>query len=221
MATTSSRSATVTLPTDEQILITRTFDAPKHLVYRAYTTPELVRRWWHAKRGTVTVAEIDPRVGGAWRFVMVTGDGLEVAFHGEYREIVPDERLVTTELYEGAPDVTEDDATVNTTTFAQADGRTTLTTLVECRTQEIRDLIVEINRQGTAVLLVEQNATMALSIASHGYVMETGKLVMDAPAAQLLADDDVREFYLGLQPEGDVKSFRDVKHYRRRKRWLS
>jgi branched-chain amino acid transport system ATP-binding protein len=87
--------------------------------------------------------------------------------------------------------------------------------------EQIRDLIVEINRQGTAVLLVEQNATMALSIASYGYVMETGKLVLDAPAAQLLADDDVREFYLGLHPEGTVRSFREVKHYRRRKRWLS
>ncbi len=87
--------------------------------------------------------------------------------------------------------------------------------------QQIRDLIVEINRQGTTVLLVEQNASMALSIAEHGYVMETGKLVMDKPAAELLADDDVREFYLGLGPDSATKSFRDVKHYKRRKRWLS
>jgi branched-chain amino acid transport system ATP-binding protein len=87
--------------------------------------------------------------------------------------------------------------------------------------EQIRDLVVAINRQGTGVLLVEQNATMALSIASHGYVMETGKVVLDKPAAELLADEDVREFYLGLHPEGTVKSFRDVKHYKRRKRWLS
>ncbi|MFF4621132.1 ABC transporter ATP-binding protein [Nonomuraea jabiensis] len=81
---------------------------------------------------------------------------------------------------------------------------------------QVRDLIVEINRQGTTVLLVEQNATMALSIASHGYVMETGKVVMDKPSGELLADDDIREFYLGA-----VRSFREVKHYKRRKRWLS
>jgi branched-chain amino acid transport system ATP-binding protein len=87
--------------------------------------------------------------------------------------------------------------------------------------EQIRDLIAEINRQGTSVLLVEQNATMALSIASHGYVMETGKIVLDKPAAELLADEDVREFYLGLHPEGTTKSFREVKHYKRRKRWLS
>ena len=85
--------------------------------------------------------------------------------------------------------------------------------------RQIRDLIVEINRQGTGVLLVEQNATMALAIATHGYVMETGKLVMDKPAATLLADDDVREFYLGLGGDDTVKSFRDVKHYRRKKHW--
>jgi branched-chain amino acid transport system ATP-binding protein len=87
--------------------------------------------------------------------------------------------------------------------------------------EQIRDLILEINRQGTGVLLVEQNATMALSIASRGYVMETGKVVLDKPARDLLADEDVREFYLGLRPEGTTKSFRDVKHYKRRKRWLS
>jgi len=86
--------------------------------------------------------------------------------------------------------------------------------------QQIRDLIVRINREGTSVLLVEQNANMALSIADHGYVLETGKIVMDKPAAELREDEDVREFYLGLRKEG-ASSFRDVKHYKRRKRWLS
>jgi branched-chain amino acid transport system ATP-binding protein len=88
---------------------------------------------------------------------------------------------------------------------------------------QVRDLIVEINAGGTAVLLVEQNATMALSIATHGYVLETGKVVLDSPADQLLADDDIREFYLGLHAGGDGarRSFREVKHYKRRKRWLS
>ena len=85
---------------------------------------------------------------------------------------------------------------------------------------QIRDLIVEIHRLGTTVLLVEQNAAMALAIADHGYVLENGRVVMDKPAAELLADDDVREFYLGLKRDG-ARSFRDVKHYKRRKRWLS
>src|SRR5688500_10260778 len=103
MSVTSSGRAKLTLPTDEQILITREFDAPRHLVYEAWTTPELIKRWWNAKRGEVTVAEVDLRVGGKWRYAMVTDGGFEVAFHGEFREIVPNERIVSTEVYEGAP----------------------------------------------------------------------------------------------------------------------
>ena len=86
--------------------------------------------------------------------------------------------------------------------------------------ENIRDVILEINKTGTAILLVEQNATMALSVAHHGYVMETGRMVLDKPADQLLRDDDVREFYLGLHPgEDGRRSFRETKHYRRKKRW--
>ena len=144
---TTSGSAAVTLPADDQILITREFDAPKHLVYRAFTTPELVKRWWHAKRGEVTVAEIDLRVGGSWRYLAVTSEGgFEVGFHGEYREIVPNERIVSTETYEGLPEgVSEEDGTtVNTATFTEtADGRTTLTILVQAPSNETRDAIIE------------------------------------------------------------------------------
>lgn len=86
--------------------------------------------------------------------------------------------------------------------------------------EQMRDLIVEINKQGTSVLLVEQNAMMALSIASHGYIMETGKMVMDGPSSELLQDEDVREFYLGVGAEAEA-DYRDIKHYRRKKRWLS
>jgi uncharacterized protein YndB with AHSA1/START domain len=131
----SSRTATVTLPTDEQILITREFDAPTDLVYKAWTTPELVRRWWSANRGEVTTCEIDLRVGGTWRYVMVADGGVEVAFHGEYREIVPNERIVSTEVFEGMPDA----EALNTLTLAEADGRTTLTLLVQHESKEHRD----------------------------------------------------------------------------------
>jgi uncharacterized protein YndB with AHSA1/START domain len=135
MPLTSSGRATVTMPADDQILITREFDAPRHLVYEAFTTPELVRRWWHAKRGEVTACEIDLRVGGKWRYAMVTSDGFEVAFHGEYREIVPHERIVSTEIYEGYPD----EEAVNTATFTEANGRTTLAILVQHSSKEARD----------------------------------------------------------------------------------
>jgi uncharacterized protein YndB with AHSA1/START domain len=142
-ANTSSGTATVSLPTDEQILITREFDAPKHLVFRAFTAPDLIRRWWHAKRGEVTVCESDLRVGGKWRRVMIADGGLEVGFHGEYREIVPDEKIVYTEVFEGAPAVSSDDATVNTATFEEVDGRTKLTLLTEAPSKEIRDAIID------------------------------------------------------------------------------
>ena len=142
MALTSSGTAKVTLPTDEQILITREFDAPRHLVYKAWTTPELVKRWWNAKRGEVTIAEIDLRVGGRWRYVMIADGGFEVGFHGEYREIVPNERIVSTEVYEGAPGGDEG-GTLNTVTLTEADGRTTLSVLVEAPSKEIRDMIIE------------------------------------------------------------------------------
>lgn len=158
-----THSAIVTLPTDEQILITREFDAPKELVFKAWTTPELVARWWHANRGEMTVAEIDLRVGGKWRYVMVAHDGSEVGFHGEYREIVPGERLVSTEIYEGLPDgVSEEDgATLNTATFAEVGGRTTVTLLVQAANRTSRDAIIASGMEDglqDALDLLEQTA---------------------------------------------------------------
>ena len=137
----TSGTATVALPTDEQILITREFDAPRHLVWRAWTAPELVRRWWSGRRGEMTVVEMDLRVGGRWRYVMTAAEGHEVAFHGEYREIVPDERIVTTEVYEGMPEVGE--PALDTITFREAERRTTLELLMRVSSKELRDMILE------------------------------------------------------------------------------
>ena len=131
-----SRRAVVTTPSDTQIRITREFDAPRALVYRAWTTPELVRRWWSANRGEMTVADIDLRVGGTWRYAMVTPDGREVAFHGEYREIIAAARIVSTEVFEGAPEA----AAVTTVTFDEHDGATTVTILVDHQRREYRDM---------------------------------------------------------------------------------
>ena len=139
---TTSGSAKLTFPSDTQILITRDFAAPKHLVYKAVTTPELVKKWWNAKRGEVTVCEIDLREGGKWRYVMQTPDGFEVGFHGEIRELVPNERVVQTEAFEGAPDP-DNNATVNTMTLIENDGVTTLTVLVDCPSEMVRNAIVE------------------------------------------------------------------------------
>jgi uncharacterized protein YndB with AHSA1/START domain len=137
--TVSSGSAQLTFPTDEQILVTREFDAPRQLVFRAWTTPELVARWWHAKRGEITSIEIDLRVGGRWRYAMIASDGQPVAFHGEYREIVPDERLVHTEVYEGAPA----GEALTTVRFAELDGRTTVDILMDLGSREVRDMVIQ------------------------------------------------------------------------------
>ena len=154
---TTSGTASVTLPTDQQILITREFDAPKHLVYRAWTTPELVKRWWSGHRGEVVLAEIDLRVGGRWRYVMMAEGGFEVGFHGEYREIVENERIVNTEVYEGFPD----GEALNTLTFTEVDGRTILEVLVQHSSKEHRDGHIDSGMEGgmqEAMDLLEQVA---------------------------------------------------------------
>ncbi len=138
-AMTHSGKAEVTLPADDQIKVVRQFDAPANLVYRAVTEPELVKRWWGCQRGAMTVTEIDLRVGGKWRYVMDASNGQEVGFHGEFREIVPNERIVQTEAYEGIPDP-DDSANVNTMTLVEADGRTTMELLIQCVNKESRDM---------------------------------------------------------------------------------
>jgi uncharacterized protein YndB with AHSA1/START domain len=138
-------SATITLPADSQMLITREFEAPPRLVYKAWTTPELVERYWAGRRGRMAQVEIDLRVGGRWRYVMITNDGYEIAFNGEYRELVPDERIVYTEMFEGA----EGEPVVNVATFTELEGgRTRLELLSECHTQEVRDAILDSGMEG-------------------------------------------------------------------------
>lgn len=153
----TTRGAVVTLPSDTEILITREFAAPKHLVFKAWTTPELIRRWWHANRGTMTLAEVDLRVGGKWRYVMMTPSGFECGFHGEFREIVPDARIVSTEVFEGMPD----GEALDTITLTEANGRTTMTILVQHSCKEHRDAHVESGMEDgmqDALDLLEQTA---------------------------------------------------------------
>jgi len=134
--TTNDRRTTVSTPTDTQILITREFDAPRHLVYRAYTEPELFKRWWHANRAEVTAIEMDVRVGGRWRYAArALSNGYEFEFYGEYREVVPNERLVSTETFSGTPQA----SAMDTVTFAEKDGRTYFEMLIEHQSKENRD----------------------------------------------------------------------------------
>jgi uncharacterized protein YndB with AHSA1/START domain len=150
----------VTLPSDTSIQITRDFAAPRHLVYRAWTEPDLIRRWWHANRGEVVSIEVDLRVGGAWRYVMTATGGFEVGFHGVYREVVPDQRIVSTEIYEGMPAA----EAVSTASFAERDGRTTVTLHVEHASREFRDAHLNSGMEDglqDALVLLEQVAVEA------------------------------------------------------------
>jgi uncharacterized protein YndB with AHSA1/START domain len=140
----TSDTLTVSTPSDTQILITRQFEASKHLVWRAYTEPDLIRRWWAGDRGRVDSIESDFRVGGTWRYVMTANGGFEVAFHGEFREIVPDTRIVTTEVYEDAPDF----PALDTMELREDDGRTTLTILVQHGSQQARDMHLQSGMEG-------------------------------------------------------------------------
>jgi uncharacterized protein YndB with AHSA1/START domain len=132
---TGSSAAIVTLPTDTQILITREFSAPRHHVYRAFTEPDLVRRWWAGEQGEVVSIEADLRAGGRWRYLMTANGGFEVGFNGEFTEIVPDERIIRTEIFEGMPEA----GAVSTTTFSQEGDRTTVAILVQHTSRANRD----------------------------------------------------------------------------------
>lgn len=142
MVPTTKGSAVVTLPSDTQILITREFNAPASLVYRVFTEPALIKRWWAGRHGTVTGVQVDLRVGGSWRYVMEANGGFEVAFHGEYHEVVSGERLVNTEIFEGGPE-TDAPPPLCTYTFTEHGGRTTLTLLTEVPDRATRDAIID------------------------------------------------------------------------------
>jgi uncharacterized protein YndB with AHSA1/START domain len=139
-------SAEVTLVGDSGYRITRKFDAPADLVFRAITTPELVQRWWGFATSEWVVCEIDLRVGGRWRYVTID-HGVEVGFHGEIREIEAPHRYVSTEAFEGIPDP-DASASLNTITLEEEDGVTTMTVLVEHFSPEIRDAVLASGMEG-------------------------------------------------------------------------
>lgn len=133
--TNNDKATTLTMPSDTEIVIERSFNAPRELVFEAWTKPEHVRRWYALKVTTMTVCEIDLRVGGKWRYVLHSPDGSEHGFSGEYKEITPPERLVYSEGYEAMPG---HDYLV-TTTFDEQNGKTTLTSRMLYKSKEDRD----------------------------------------------------------------------------------
>ncbi len=131
----------VTLPNATAVRVTREIAAPPHAVYRACTEPDLVRRWWSGGEGEVTVADVDLRVGGRWRFV-VEGDGYQVGLHGVYHDIVPSQRITCTEVDEDRADA-EADAALCTYTFTATGGHTVLSLLTELPTPDHREALLD------------------------------------------------------------------------------
>jgi uncharacterized protein YndB with AHSA1/START domain len=131
----------VTTPSDREIVLTRAFDAPRELVFEAWTNPEHVRHWWGLRSSSMILCEADVRPGGSWRYVTTGEDGQEVPFTGVYREITPPERLVSTEVYDVEP-FNSGDPAVNTVTFTEEDGRTLTTVTTVYPTKEVRDFVL-------------------------------------------------------------------------------
>jgi uncharacterized protein YndB with AHSA1/START domain len=163
----NSGKLTVSLPSDKEILLTRVFDAPPRMVYEVMTKPEYVRRWWCCMDGfNMPVCEIDLRVGGRWRFVMRGPDGNDVAFNGEYREIVPAQRVVGTEVFEPYPD----SPSLVTTTFEAQGEKTLFRSLVQHQTKEARDMHVNSGMEHGAAIAYDRLEQQArdLTAAQRG-----------------------------------------------------
>jgi uncharacterized protein YndB with AHSA1/START domain len=135
MSQKSSSASTLTLPSDREIVMERVFDAPRELVFKAYTDPNLIPKWWGPRRYTTTVDKMDVKVGGAWRFLQRDAAGHEYAFNGEYREIAPPERLSYTFEFEGMPG----QVLLETVTFEERDGQTKVTVTSLFQSAEDRD----------------------------------------------------------------------------------
>ena len=131
----NSSTFTLTTPSDREIVITRMFDAPRELVFKAITDPTLIPRWWGPRRYETIVDKMEPRVGGTWRFINKDADGNEFAFNGVYREIVPPERVVQTFEFEPMPG----HVSVDTMTLEDVDGKTKLTSRSLFDSREDRD----------------------------------------------------------------------------------
>jgi len=128
----------VTTPTDREIVMTRVFDAPRSMVFDAFSKPELLKRWFGPRGWSLVVCDVDLRVGGGFRFVMRGPDGKEMGMRGVYREIVAPERSVHMESFDDYPGESQ-----VTAVFVEQGGKTTLTATVLYPSQEVRDAVIK------------------------------------------------------------------------------
>ena len=154
----------VTLPSDREIVITRAFDAPRDLVFEAWTKPEHVRNWWGPRNSTKVLFEAEVRPGGSYRYVILSGEGVEVPFTGVYQEVTPPDRLVYTEVYDVEPFNTGDPA-LNTVTFTEEAGRTLVSVTTVYPTKEIRDIVLGTGMESGAAESYDRLAELLAELA--------------------------------------------------------
>jgi uncharacterized protein YndB with AHSA1/START domain len=154
----------VTLPSDREIVLTRVFNAPRELVFEAYTKPEHVRNWWGPRTSTKVLFEAEVRPGGAWRYEILSGDGEKVPFTGVYQEVAPPERLVYTEVYDVAP-FNSGDPALNTVTFNDEAGKTLVTVTTVYPTKEVRDFVLTTGMEGGAAESYDRMEELLIELA--------------------------------------------------------
>ena len=150
----------VTTPTDREIVLTRVFDAPRRLVFDAFTKPELLKRWFGPRGWSLVVCEIDLKVGGTWRFVLRGPDGKDMGMRGVYREIAAPDRSVHTESFDDFPG-----ESLVTTRLVEDRGKTTLTATVRYPSQEVRDAVIKSGMEHGAAESYDKLAEYLASIA--------------------------------------------------------
>ena len=153
-------------PTDREIVVTRVFDAPRHLVFDAFTRPELLKRWLFGPGGwSMVVCEVDLKVGGAYRYVWRHTNGAEMGMGGIHREIVPPERIVATQLFD--EDWTGGEA-IGTLVLTERDGRTTLTNTIRYSSQAVRDAVLKTPMDKGMAAGYDRLEEMLPSLAAQG-----------------------------------------------------
>jgi len=131
----------ITTPSDREIAMTRAFDAPRELVFEAWTNPQHVRHWWGPRTATIVTCEADVRPGGVWRYVTRSESGEEIPLTGVYQEVTPPERIVHTEILDVEP-FNQGEPPVTTVTFAEEEGRTLVTSVTLYPSRDIRDAVL-------------------------------------------------------------------------------
>jgi uncharacterized protein YndB with AHSA1/START domain len=152
---------TVTTPTDREVVLTRVFDAPRHLVFDAFTKPELLKRWFGPHGWSLVICEVDLRVGGGFRFVLRGPDGRDMGMRGVYREIAPPDRSVHMESFDDFPGESQ-----VTTVLTEQDGKTTLTATVLYASKEVRDAVIQSGMEHGAAESYDKLAELLAGVAA-------------------------------------------------------